>query len=306
MRTPATGRSGDALAPRIGLVDLGEVEIAFSERTSPPESASAPDAAADFPVLVLLHGLTGHRDDFQPLLAPLAARLPGFRILAPDLRGHGDSTHAATSDGYTFARLVDDLNVFLDRLDVGRCHLLGHSFGGMVSLRFALARPERLRSLVLASTAPFAPAAFTQETFEKAGAIARTRGMPALQTLVERRARAAAPVDPADRQALRWGDAYWAHHRHRYRAMDPLAYHELGLAMVRQEDLSPRLAALAMPVTAIVGRDDTAFLAGADALARSIPGVVRVDIPDAGHHPHRENPPAWLDALVAHLDRAKA
>jgi pimeloyl-ACP methyl ester carboxylesterase len=53
----------------------------------------------------------------------------------------------------------------------------------------------------------------------------------------------------------------------------------------------------------IVGVDDEPFLAGADRLARGIPGAVRVDIPDAGHHPHRENPPAWLAAVSAHLDR---
>jgi len=45
------------------------------------------------------------------------------------------------------------------------------------------------------------------------------------------------------------------------------------------------------------------FLAGADALARQIPGATRVDVEQAGHHPHRENEEAWLDAVSAHLAR---
>lgn len=292
MRTPPDGPRAESPVARVALAELDELEIAYSE------------VAGDGPALVLLHGLTGHRDDFLPQLPLLAARLPGFRILAPDLRGHGDSTHGHDPARYTFSCLVEDLVRFFDHAGVARGHLLGHSFGGMVALRFALAHPERLRSLALVSTAPFAPAAFSAETFERAGEIAQSRGMAALQAIIERRARTAEALDPADRHALRWDDAYWAHHRHRYRAMDPVAYRELGLAMVRQEDLSPRLSALELPTTVVVGVDDGAFLAGSDALARALPSAVRVDIPNAGHHPHRENTPAWLATLEAHLARA--
>ena len=279
--------------PHVSQVSLGDVEVACSEL----EGSGVP--------LVLIHGLTGHRDDFLPQLPLLRERHPELWLLAPDLRGHGDSTHTGDAASFTFDQLVEDLRRFLDRRGIDRCHLLGHSLGGMIGLRFALAHPARLRSLVLVGTAPFAPEGFTVELFEKSGAIACTRGMAFLQAVVEQRSRASEPVRPSDRHAARWGDSYWPHHRHRYRSMEPLAYQELGLAMVRQVGVADRLGEVAGPVTVIVGTGDEAFLAGADALSSAIPGSVRADIADAGHHPHRENTAAWLDAVSTHLERAR-
>ncbi len=280
--------------PSVRQLRLDDVEIAFTELV--------PQLDDGIP-LVLLHGLTGHRDDFLPVLPAIHVRHPALALLAPDLRGHGDSTHGGDPATFSFERLVGDLRGFLDRLGIARCHLLGHSFGGMVALRFALAARERLASLVLVGTAPFAPRGYTADTFEKSGEIAVERGMAFLQARIEERARSSEPTRAADRAALRWADAYWPHHRHRFRSMDPVAYRELGLAMVRQTSVAERLGELALPVGVIVGIHDEDFLDGADRLARDVPGAVRIDLPDAGHHPHRENPIAFLDALTSHLAR---
>lgn len=285
--------------PRVRSGSLGDVEIAWDEIV-------ADERAPATPPLVLLHGLTGHRTDFLPLLPRLARRLPGTRIVAPDLRGHGDSTHSGDPASFGFERLVEDLARLLDGLGAPRCHLLGHSFGGMVALRFALAHPDRLASLLLASTAPSAPQSYTESLFEKSGAIALERGMAFLQALIERRARSTAPTRPSDRQTARWAERYWPHHRHRYRSMEPLAYRTLGLEMVRQTPVVDRLGELAMPVLVLVGLDDEDFLAGCARLGADVPGARLVEIPDAGHHPHREAPEAWLDAVCAHLARAGA
>lgn len=283
---------------RTSLLSLGDVEIAWDE---------LPGDAAERarPPLVLLHGLTGHRADFAPLLPRLAARLPGRRVLVPDVRGHGDSTHGADESSFTFPRLVEDLRVFLDGCGIPRAHLLGHSFGGMISLRFALAHPERLASLMLVSTAPFAPPDFPADLFEKTGELAGSRGMAFLQALVERRARSETSVRRTDRWLSHWVGAYWPHHRHRYRSMDPVAYRALGIAMARQEPVTDRLGALALPATVVVGVDDEGFLEGADRLVRGIPEARSVRLEQAGHHPHRENPEGWLDAIACHLARAE-
>ncbi|MBK7950574.1 MAG: alpha/beta fold hydrolase [Deltaproteobacteria bacterium] len=277
--------------PRVGQLSLGDIEVAYDE------------IDGDGIPLVLLHGLTGHRADFLPLLPRLAGRRPGLRMLAPDLRGHGDSTHTGDASSFGFERLVADLVRFLDGCGVERCHLLGHSFGGMISLRFALAYPARLASLLLVSTSPFSPEVFTAETFERSGEIARTRGMAFLQALIEQRARSTTPTRPSDLQTARWSASYWPHHRHRYRSMEALAYQELGLAMVGQVPVTDRLAELSLPTTVLVGLDDEAFLDGSARLALDIPGAAFVRIADAGHHPHRESPSAWLDAVCDHLDR---
>ena len=56
--------------------------------------------------LVLLHGFTGHRDDFIGLLPEFGQRR---RALAPDLRGHGDSVSGPGASGWSFDQLVNDL-----------------------------------------------------------------------------------------------------------------------------------------------------------------------------------------------------
>jgi pimeloyl-ACP methyl ester carboxylesterase len=128
--------------------------------------------------------------------------------------------------------------------------------------------------------------------------------MAFLQQRVERAAHADKSPRPVDRQAEKWADAYWPHHRRRYRGMDPAGYGALGREMVNQTSLLERLGEIELPVTVMVGLDDENFLAGADALVAGIPHAVRVDLADAGHHPHRENTSAWLAAVLEHRRRA--
>jgi len=271
-------------------LSIGEVELTVNE------------TGANGRPFVLLHGLTGHRDDFRERMPDLAA---AGRVLAPDLRGHGDFTRTGRAETFTFEQLVADLSALLDALGVGSCDLLGHSFGGMLALRFVLAHPQRVASLILMDTAPFAPDAYSVETFEKAGAIARARGMAFLQELVEKAARNAVDVSPSDRQAERWADRYWPHHRRRYLAMDPEAYAAFGPLMMQQTPVVDRLAEIRCPTTVLVGAEDAEFLPGADALESGIEQAVRVTLPDAGHHPQMENPTAWVAAVRGHLQRAR-
>lgn len=254
------------------------------------------------PLFLMLHGLTGHRDDFRDQLPALADL--GW-ILAPDLRGHGNFTQTGRAETFDFATLIDDQSALLDAEGVDRCDLLGHSFGGMLALRFALAYPERVSSLVLMSTAPFAPDGYSREMFEKVGAIACARGMAFLQERAEQASRANTEPTAADRQVEKWADAYWIHHRLRYTAMDPVGYRELSLCMMDQESLIERLAEITCPTTVVVGAADGEFLRGSRALGDGIPNAKLVELPDAGHHPHMENPEGWLRAIREHLERAR-
>jgi len=275
---------------QVKRISIGEVELSYNE---------AGDGGRP---LVLLHGLTGHRDDFRERLPDLADT---GRLLAPDLRGHGDFTPTGRSESFTFEQLVADLAALLEAWDIASCDLLGHSFGGMLALRFVLAHPQCVDSLILMDTAPFAPDGYTAETFEKAGAIARARGMAFLQELVEKAARNDANPSPADRQTAKWSAHYWAHHRRRYAAMDPEGYAALGALMMKQRPIVERLPEIRCPATVLVGENDNEFLRGAEALETGIAHAVRVTLPDAGHHPHMENPAEWLDAIRDHLLRAR-
>jgi pimeloyl-ACP methyl ester carboxylesterase len=272
-------------------VEINGIEVAVSE------------AGTGACPLLLMHGFTGHRDDFIERIPELAEQ---GRVLAPDLRGHGSSTHTGRAESFGFEQLVDDLRALLDALGIDRCDLLGHSVGGMLTLRFALAFPERVASLILLNTAPFAPDDYEPAVFEKAGAIALAKGMARLQELIEQAARNAVDASAADRQTEKWADVYWTHHRRRYREMDPAAYGAFGAAMLGQTSLAPRLGEIRCPTTVIVGADDRKFLKGADVLAAAIEGARRVTIPDAGHHPHMENPEAWLAAMREHRGSGSA
>jgi pimeloyl-ACP methyl ester carboxylesterase len=101
-------------------------------------------AGAGEPV-VMLHGLGGTKASFLPTVAALA---PHHRVIALDLPGFGDSVKplGAAYDPPFFARAVVDL---LDRLGIGRAHVIGNSMGGRVALELGMLHPERTGALAL-------------------------------------------------------------------------------------------------------------------------------------------------------------
>jgi lipase len=94
----------------------------------------------DAPTVVCLHGVTGHGERFRRLAEE---RWTGFRVLAPDLRGHGRSGYEPP---WTFAQHVADL---VETIEVEQADWVGHSFGGRLVLELAARHPQRLRRAVL-------------------------------------------------------------------------------------------------------------------------------------------------------------
>src|SRR4030095_15713287 len=96
------------------------------------------------PPLLLVHGFTGSVLDWADVLPSLAEQR---RVIAYDHRGHGDSPNTGELGTYTIDQLVADLEDLVDDRGLASFHLLGHSMGGVVALRFVLAHAERVRSL---------------------------------------------------------------------------------------------------------------------------------------------------------------
>jgi pimeloyl-ACP methyl ester carboxylesterase len=97
--------------------------------------------------LLLLHGLMVAGTMFDPLVELLRDR---FRLLIPDLRGHGKSGHL---DGpYDVAALASDLDGVLAEARVDRCIVMGYSHGGAVAQQLARTRPAAVTRLILACT----------------------------------------------------------------------------------------------------------------------------------------------------------
>jgi pimeloyl-ACP methyl ester carboxylesterase len=111
------------------------------------------------PWLHFAHATGMHAGLYARLLAPLAGR---FRILASDARGHGRSPGGPVGDTVEWGDFAVDLLATIDAVDAGAPWLLaGHSMGGAVSLLAAVARPDRVRGLVLLDP-PFIPFAIAR------------------------------------------------------------------------------------------------------------------------------------------------
>lgn len=95
------------------------------------------------PVVLALHGLTGHGKRWQALAQE---QLPDVRIIAPDLRGHGRSPGVPPWD---FETIVNDLVAVLAAETSEPVVLLGHSFGAAAGVHLARRHPELVRSLIL-------------------------------------------------------------------------------------------------------------------------------------------------------------
>ena len=130
--------------------DRGEkIAIAYRDVGAFPggHAASAGETSADRPPLLLVHGSPVGSAVFDPLIEELRA---DFRILAPDLPGHGNST-PDVSDG-SFAADADYLDQLLGATGGDPVHVLAYSRGGGPALLLAERHPERVKSLVLLSS----------------------------------------------------------------------------------------------------------------------------------------------------------
>ncbi len=263
------------------------------------------DAGSGERPFVLVHGFTGSRDDFREHV-PELARIG--RTIALDQRGHGGSTNSGRYEDYTLDGLVADLATAFDALDLTRVDLLGHSLGGMVALRFALAHPERVASLVLMDTSPSAVRMrFSEKARAAIAALPREQGMAAFALAMREMASRNPDAPPsAKRTEARMGsDVFWERSRRKLEAMDPVAWDALSRLLAEQVSVADRLGEIDCPTLVIVGAEDLAFLKPSDELERGIARATRVTIPDAAHRPQLENPEAWSAAVHAHLARAR-
>lgn len=104
--------------------------------------------------LLLLHGGTGIGADWQLVFADGD---PAFRVIVPDLRGHGRSTNP--SRAFTFRQAARDVFALLDHLGAPRVKAIGLSMGAKTLLHMATQQPGRIRAMVLVSATPYVPAA---------------------------------------------------------------------------------------------------------------------------------------------------
>jgi proline iminopeptidase len=104
-------------------------------------------------VLIAIHGGPGMSSDYMQDLEQLAG--PDLAVITYDQRGTGLSTAPpASATSYEFIDYVNDLEAVRAAAGVEKVHLLGHSWGGVLAMRYATEHPERVHSLVLTGSGP--------------------------------------------------------------------------------------------------------------------------------------------------------
>ena len=242
------------------------------------------------PAVVLLHGFPLGRWIWD---APRAALRDRYRVIAPDLRGHGDSE--VSPGPYAMDALAEDVARLLDGLGVERAVLGGLSMGGYVAFACWRRFPARVRALVLCDTRAKGDDRGEKVMRQSTAQVALERGTAAVVDGML--PKLLAPRTLAERPDL------CAAVRARLAATDPRAVAATLLGMKDRADSTPTLATITVPTLFLVGADDQLT---PPTLARDLQaGVVgaRLEVvADAGHLTPVEQPAATSAALRAFLD----
>jgi len=111
------------------------------------------EAGSGFPV-VMCHGFPEMWYSWRHQIRALAAA--GFRAIAPDQRGYGETDSPKPIEAFTVRNLVADIVGMLDALEIGKCVIVGHDWGGFVAWSAAMMAPDRIERVIGVNT-PFFP-----------------------------------------------------------------------------------------------------------------------------------------------------
>lgn len=227
--------------------------------------------AEEAPVVCFTHSLAADGGMWAEQVAPLLAA--GYRVLRPDMRGHGGSEPAPGD--YTMEALAEDLAALLDALGIAQVDLVGLSVGAMIGQAFAPRHAQKLRSLVLCDTQPAAGEG-ARAAWSMPLAMVRQRG-------------SVAPVATGMLRA--WlGDPYKAAHPRRWEeiratilATTPAGF-EGCVAAMSTFDHAALLPSIRTPALVVCGGDDPMTKpAECRRVAELIPGARYEEIAGARH-----------------------
>jgi pimeloyl-ACP methyl ester carboxylesterase len=256
--------------------------------------------AADAPPIVCVHGYTGSAQAFNALARHLFDR---FRILAPDVRGHGESAWSPTG-AYGYADQAGDLAEFADRLGLDKFLLIGTSMGGIIAMVYAAQHARRLDGLVINDIGPDAEAGTERVTRLVGSRPERFASLDAAMAYRRMISPITATRSARDQQELAEGvlrqlpDGRWTWR------MDPACIRQrIEHGPPRRPPLWPALAALPCPALVVWGTEsDVLSEAQARRMVEALPHGELVAVPGVGHAPTLVEP-VVLAALDRFVDR---
>ncbi|MFH8368142.1 alpha/beta fold hydrolase [Streptomyces sp. NPDC018031] len=250
----------------------------------------------DCPVpLLLVHGHPFDRSMWHPQIA--AATAAGYRVLAPDLRGYGESTVVPGSTPLSV--FATDLASLLDRSGIDGVALGGLSMGGQIVMEFQRLFPERVRGLLLADTSAEADTeagrAWRRETADR---LLREGMAPYADEVLTKMVapyNVAALPDVATHVRLMMGGT------------PPEGAAAALRGRAERPDYRPVLGRVTVPTLIVVGADDEFTpVADAETMHRLVPGSRLRVVPGAAHLPNLERPEEFNALLLEFLDRVAA
>lgn len=248
------------------------------------------------PTVLLLHGFTGRGSSWGRLATTLAER---YRVVAPDLPGHGRTATPAEPARASVERTADDLATILTERGSARAHVIGYSLGARVALRLAIEHPSVIGRLILESPSAGMATAderATRRAIDEARA-ARIERL-GVRTFVDDWERepvfasqvSLPPTRAARQRALR-----------RHNRPSGLASSLRGAGQGSMDPLHGCLADVRSPALVIAGALDPIGRPRAAALAAAIPDARFESVEDAGHAPHLETPAAFRRLILSFL-----
>ncbi|HSJ10600.1 MAG TPA: alpha/beta fold hydrolase [Longimicrobiales bacterium] len=241
-------------------------------------SLSWREAGAGERVLLLVHGFPLSSAMWEP---QLEAPPPGWRLVAPDLRGFGESR--PVPDQLTMDMAAADLAGLLRHLGVPGAVVCGLSMGGYITFAMLRNHPELVRGMVLCDTRAEPDTAEARAgRLEKAAAV-REKGTEAM--MADMLPALLSPFTMSKRPAIVESV------RSQLAEATPAAVVAALHGMAARPDSTPLLRSINIPTQVLAGADDSITPAGeARVMARAIPGARFDTVEDAGHLSNLENP----------------